>query len=89
MMEDEVYYRDVGEQSQRQTQPGESRMIMTRLSWAMWDMGRGRERRERRMSCSSQVKGTKGARNQSVWIIQGRASGGRTAQPLGWMERSQ
>jgi hypothetical protein len=44
MVEEKVYCSDVGEQSQRHL--GESRVAMTRLSWAIGETGIGRERGE-------------------------------------------
>lgn len=50
-VEEKVYYRTVGEKSQRQGPVGESRVDITRPNWAM--RGRGRERRGSRTRCSS------------------------------------
>ena len=45
MVEEKVYYRHVGEHSQRQRHLGESRVDMTRLSCTMWGEGEGKAER--------------------------------------------
>lgn len=49
MVEESIYYGYLGEQSQGQEHVGESRVDMTRLSWAQ-DEGRGGRREGTRFS---------------------------------------
>lgn len=75
----EVYCRYEGEHSQRQGHLGESRMT---LRWSV----RRAEKKEGKLGDQEarKVKGRqKGPGNQNGWVIQGRTTGGRAAQPLG------
>jgi len=47
----------------------ESRVDMTRLSWALLGGGVKGEEREGTRSGSQEAKGLKGAGNQNVWIV--------------------
>lgn len=47
MVEEKVYCKRVGEHNEMQGYLEESKLVITRLNWAMCKRGRGREKRER------------------------------------------
>ena len=66
MAEEKVYYRCVEEHSQRQLHLGESRVDVTRLSWAMWGDGEGKGARGTKYS-SQKARGIRtGESNQNA-----------------------
>lgn len=70
MVEEKGYCRYAGEHSQRRGYLGESRVDVTRLSWAMWEKGRARERERGDWSAAARKPTVqKGAGNQNVSII--------------------
>ena len=79
MVEKKVYCLYVGEHSQRQGHLGESRVDMTRLSWAIWQRGsrRGGERCKSNTAArrpkETKTK-TKRAGNLNGWVMQGRTA---------------
>lgn len=72
MVEEKVYYRFVGEHSQRQTHPGEFRVVMTLNYVGRWE-GKG-EGGPRIAAKRSKIQ-KRGRGNQNVWIIQRKVSG--------------
>ena len=69
MVEEKVYYRYVGEHSQRQKHLGEPRVDMTRLSLAMWGGERGRRSSKGKPGAAARTsKVQKKVGNQKDWI---------------------
>ena len=67
LVEEQVHCTYVGEQSQRQRHPGDSRVDVIHLLSHIRRAGRGIEKREKGTRCSSQEG--KGVGNEHVWII--------------------
>lgn len=67
VVEGQVHCTYVGEPSQRQRHPGDSRVDVILLLSRVRRAGRGREKREKGTGCSSQEG--KGVGKEHVWII--------------------
>lgn len=68
---EKVYYRSVGENSQRQGPVGESRVVMTRLSWAMEGKRKGDEREQNQVQQPGGPKVQRGRVTKMILLYKG------------------
>lgn len=68
---EKVYYRSVRENSQRQGPVGESRVVMTRLSWAMEGKRKGDEREQNQVQQPGGPKVQRGRVTKMILLYRG------------------